>query len=120
MDKETQSYKLLLNVTAKVRALDVDMTLLGFSTLLAVMEHDGIGMADLTHRVKTSTSSLSRVIAVLSGHGYRTKAGLDLVSIKDDPTDRRYRNIYLTDKGKKLAKEMDTTAKRFAKKMVGD
>ena len=118
MDTNSQAVRTLFNTIAKARVLDVDMTVLTLLVLLAVAEDDGLLVADIIERTQSNKSSVSRILAILSDIGRRDKEGLGLVNAVEDRANRRYKRVYLTDKGKQTINQMRTTMARGCKKLV--
>ena len=109
----------LFNCVMRARKLDVDMTVLTFSVLLAVSEEDGILVQDIIERTQSNKSSVSRVLAMLSDIGRRDKAGLKLIRAVEDPLNRRFKRVYLTTEGAEFIKQIAATMKRGCKKIGG-
>lgn len=90
-------------VSNKIRDYDEDMTISGMNVLLTVMEREEVPMADLVEVTGMTLAGVSRAVAVLSVHGRRTKEGIGLVELKEDPMERRRKIVYLSTEGKALA-----------------
>ena len=68
---------------------------------------NGISVSELIRITGASSGNLARLIAVLSEFGRGTKKGLCLIKIVEDPADRRYKNVFLTRKGKELSEALN-------------
>ncbi|MQB00688.1 MAG: hypothetical protein GEU78_10400 [Actinobacteria bacterium] len=63
---------------------------------------EGKQLRDLEQRTGMTASSVQRAVSTLSDIDWRGGEGAGLVELKVDPADARYKNIYLTGKGKRL------------------
>ena len=63
---------------------------------IALGEHTGVTMADLSRSVHCDKSNTSRILKELAQSGY--------AEIVEDETDRRVKRIFLTDKGQQYLK----------------
>lgn len=70
-----------------------------------------INSADLIIKLDMQKSCVNRVLHSLSENGRGKVKAAELINIEMDLTDRRQRNITLTDKGKKLMNKMFGTKK---------
>jgi DNA-binding MarR family transcriptional regulator len=96
----------LMRALIRLRDLHADMTLLQAQAFLLITQKPGIRQEALYNDLDMADSSASRTLALLSDVGARGFAGLDLIYAKIDPADRRYRLLYLTPKGKRLASDL--------------
>jgi DNA-binding MarR family transcriptional regulator len=92
----------LLKAFRRLRDRHADMTLLQAMCFFTVATKQGITQRALYEELSASDSAASRILAVLSDIGDRKTAGLDLVSMRVNPNDRRERLLYLTPKGRRL------------------
>jgi DNA-binding MarR family transcriptional regulator len=98
----------LIKALRVFKDLDPDATV---STLLAFcyIKRDGYThVADIISQTGFDKSTVSRQLAVLSNIGRGKKKGLDLLRIHEDPSDRRYKIVNLTDKGRKVMEELSS------------
>lgn len=115
MEQNTQAFKVLLNMMSKLRHIDTDMTLVGAMYLIEVMKDDGCRVADVIETLKADKSTISRAGVVLGSQGRQTKEGLGLIDVRNDPMDARSKRVYLTPKGKELAKSIKRSYDRLSK-----
>jgi DNA-binding MarR family transcriptional regulator len=93
----------LLKVLGRLRDRHPDMTVFQAICFLEIADQPGIGQTELYRRLDSSDHIVSRQLALLSDFGNRIIPGLDLIEARrDDPADRRKRQLYLTRKGKNL------------------
>lgn len=92
----------LMKALTRLRDLHEAMTIWQAASFIQVVIDEGIRQDELYRRLDMADSSASRTIALLSDVGARGTAGLDLIKVQIDD-DRRYRRIYLTPKGRRLA-----------------
>lgn len=85
-----------------------DKMLTGFQmyAFLLTATNEGIIQKDLEHKIGTSSAVASRTIAKLTKFGYDGRPGLDLIETTQDPSDRRFRIVTLTPKGRSLIQRM--------------
>ncbi len=69
-----------------------------FATLVTLLDGEGINQTELAARVGVPGYATTRTLDALEGLGLTTR--------KPDPTSRRAHKIYLTEKGRKKAKEL--------------
>ncbi len=98
------TYTNKLNVLSEFRKIDPEMPMQMAVVFLVVADEEGINMADLSKKAAIAQSSASRNVAALSKWHRLNKAGHDLLHTKEDPTERRRKLVYLTPKGKQVAK----------------
>lgn len=92
----------LYRAFGRLRDRHVDMTLQQAMVFLYVAAHPGIAQRELFKALEVSDSAASRNLALLSDIGNRGLPGLDIVTMKVNPIDRRERLLDLTAKGKRL------------------
>ena len=66
----------------------------------------GISKTAIEKKLKAGGDRITRHIDSLSITGRNNKAGLNLLKRERDPADGRYVNVYLTEKGKALARQV--------------
>jgi DNA-binding transcriptional ArsR family regulator len=81
-----------------------DAPALSLQAFLTVATNQGVPTADLKRRMGIPQPAMSRHLLLLSTWTWQgTRPSLDLIEIRDDPKDRRYKLSYLTTKGRLLA-----------------
>ncbi len=68
--------------------------------------------SDITRIMDLNDSTLSRNTAILAEFGNRNVTGLRLISVRENPTNRREKVVFLTAKGKQLVKDIVTTLEK--------
>lgn len=86
------------------RKLDAEMPLQAIAAFLTIAQDEGVTMREIGEKVGISQASCSRNVAALSEHHRPNKRGHDLVIAKKDPLEKRRKIIFLTPKGRLLAK----------------
>jgi DNA-binding MarR family transcriptional regulator len=71
-----------------------------------VAQNEGSSQATFEKALGISRSAISRGAARLSHYGWNNKPGLDLIDMREDPTDRRYKVLHLTPKGRLLIRQI--------------
>lgn len=66
---------------------------------MALFDHPGVTMAELSRHVHLDKSNTSRVVKELEENGF--------IIIEEDSSDRRIKRIYMTDKGQQYYKTID-------------
>lgn len=103
------TYTNALNVLEILREVDPTMPIQTAVVFLSVASNEGLSMTELWKTAKISQASCSRNVAALSAWSRFSTSGHDLVVAKEDPLERRRKVVFLTAKGKKLAKRMADT-----------
>jgi DNA-binding MarR family transcriptional regulator len=101
---DEQAHKLIRALT-RLQDLHGALTLKQALIFLTIAAEDGIRQEELYRRLDLTDSSASRSVALFSDVGSRGFAGLDLIKVMPD-ADRRYRIIFLTNKGKRVAADL--------------
>ena len=96
----------LLKTLQRLRDRYKDMTVLQAMCFFMVAQRPGISQKELYEVLGASDSAASRILAVLSDFGDRKTAGLDLVRMTTNPTDRRVKLLYLTQKGHRVMEDI--------------
>ena len=91
----------------RLRDLHPDFTVSQLQLLALVALEPGCTQARVYERLAQSDSSISRNIALLSEIGNRYRGGLSLISVKVNQQDRRERLLFLTEKGKRLFRDIE-------------
>lgn len=82
--------------------------------LMEVISDEGLNQTELVERLDSSRAAISRAMVGLGEWerkdvpGLRDKPGLGLVISEMDPNDRRQRRLWLTPKGKRFAKQLES------------
>ena len=74
---------------------------------LAIAMDEGVCGKDLERRLGFTNAAISRNISALQEKKDGVAAGSGLICWRPDKIDGRRRNLYLTDKGKLLLKQLD-------------
>jgi DNA-binding MarR family transcriptional regulator len=81
-----------------------DAPALSFQVFLTVATNQGVPTAELKRRMGIPQPAMSRHLLLLSTWTWQgTRPSLDLIEIREDASDRRYKLSYLTPKGRLLA-----------------
>ncbi|MGI0120203.1 hypothetical protein [Zooshikella sp. RANM57] len=83
-----------------------DMTLLHYTSLLAVAAHPGIGTTEVQECVGGARSSGMRAVQDLGERRLNGKPGYKLVETMPDPTDKRRNILQLSEKGKAFVTQL--------------
>jgi len=86
------------------RKFDLEMQLQMVLIFLLIADNEGCTFVELIRETGLRSSSVSRNVAALGQTHRKGLPGHDLVVAKEDPIDRRTKQIYLTQKGKLLVK----------------
>ena len=86
-----------------------DLSISTVCALIYISSHEGCSIQDVENAMKISKSGASRQANVL-GPGLANKlakrSGLELIIIRDDPVDRRFKQLSLSLKGKALINQL--------------
>jgi len=81
---------------------------------LEIAEDEGLVQSELIDRCKSTRTAVSRAVTALGEWerkgvpGLKDRPGMGLVQSEIDPGDRRMRRLWLTPKGKRLIKHLET------------
>lgn len=89
-----------------LREHDAEMQAQTISILLQVAVNPGIAMRALEERTGLRSSSVSRNVTALSDLHRSGKPGLGMVVAKEDPDDRRSKQVFLTTKGNRVVERL--------------
>jgi DNA-binding MarR family transcriptional regulator len=99
----------LILIIEEFRKLDPEMQAQTMMTLLLVAAKPGIQMKEMQERLGIARSTMSRNVAILSSHGYRAGyPGYALIEAREDPTDRKSKQVFLTAKGKRFLESIQS------------
>lgn len=93
-------------ILAEFRLLDPELPIQVALLFVLVSLHEGASPTTLEKRLRISRSSISRGAARLSRYGFGSKPGLGLIEMREDPMDRRYKRLFLTEAGRRLADKL--------------
>ena len=95
-----------VNVVATLREAGELMPIQMAHAFLLIMARPGITMSQLAELAGISQSSCSRNVAALGKWHRLNKPGYGLVEAVEDPTERRRKAMFLTPKGRKVARRV--------------
>ncbi len=98
----------LLAVIDHFRTIDPEYPAQIMSLILHVAKAPGLTMSALAERVGTSLSSVSRIVERLGARWGMTRAGDDLVSVEENPANRREKLVSLSAKGERFVQTLLT------------
>lgn len=96
----------MVRVFARLRDIYPRMTVSQAVCLLYVAANPDCSPRDLAGAVELDDGVVSRTLAILSDVGFRDAGPLNLVEIAISRTDRRGRDLRLTEKGRVLMKQL--------------
>lgn len=88
--------------TEEFRRTDPGMPTQYVSTFVSIALSPGALASDIADQNKMSESAISRHIRDLSDVIHKGKPGYNLIEQRDDPMDRRRKQLHLTAKGQRL------------------
>lgn len=97
--QELQAAKRILD---EFRRLDPDMPIQTCLLFILIAQNEGSSQSIFEKALGISRSSISRGAARISQYGWNSKPGLNLVDMREDPADRRYKVLSLTSTGRQL------------------
>lgn len=80
--------------------LDSDIPLVFLRVFMYVATNEGVNMQGIMESLVISQSSCSRAVATMSNHSRIRQRGFGLLEAREDPTDRRTKQVFLTKKGR--------------------
>ena len=89
-----------------MRLLDPTMPLQTLTAFLLIAFEEGQSITQIGNKIGISQSSTSRNISSLSSWSWKKTKGLELIEYRQDPMNLAVKNVYLTNKGKRLAEIM--------------
>ncbi|WP_019025376.1 MULTISPECIES: MarR family winged helix-turn-helix transcriptional regulator [unclassified Thioalkalivibrio] len=108
MNASTSSFiRTIAKVIHEFRKHDPQMPMQTAAIFLEVAARPGITMKDLGSRLGVAQSTCSRNVSALSRMSRNDNPGLDLVEAREDPSERRRKQVWLTPKGKLLALSLE-------------
>lgn len=106
--KPSQLYAGLSAVSTTIFERYGDFPLQAVALLMGIPEKGDTSLQECAKRLNLSTASLSRNASLLAGLGRKRQdaAEIKLAEIFEDPNDRRYKRIRLTDEGRAYRMEL--------------
>ncbi|WP_019025377.1 MULTISPECIES: MarR family winged helix-turn-helix transcriptional regulator [unclassified Thioalkalivibrio] len=96
----------LFRTIAEFRKYDPQLPIQTAAVFLTVAARPGITMLDIGKKLNTSQASCSRNVSALSKWRRQGSPGLDVVVAKEDPAERRRKQVWLTPKGEDLLRSI--------------
>ena len=93
----------MATVVSEFRTIYPEVTASTVEVFLAVAVTPAQTSADLVKRIGVSQSAVSRHLSILGEYSWRGGEGLDLITLVDDPRDRRGKLAFLSLKGRQMA-----------------
>jgi len=107
--EQSQEIRTVADVITAFRKLDQHMTMTQAICFLWVAQNEGRTQVELRTSLNMASATSARNLAALSKVHRLGKPGLDLIEWVENPEDRRAKLLYLTTRGKHVAKNlMDT------------
>lgn len=105
---DSTSLRKMFRLVEAFRTLDSEMPVQQCATFLYVALNDknDISIQAVSKATGQGSSSTSRNIAALSKVIKVGKPGLDLIETRENPYDRRYKTVHLTEKGRRFAESL--------------
>lgn len=88
------------------RKLHIDMSAGTMEAYLTIAANPGISVGGLAEKLGCSGGGASRYVSLLGDWDRKKNPGYGLVEAREDPIDRRYRGVYLTEKGRRMAEDI--------------
>jgi DNA-binding MarR family transcriptional regulator len=109
MKLQSQALNKMLNVIKRVRKDYPEISVTHLEILMIILQSERLYMTDLSSRLPDlDKANLSQLCGLLSHYGCgKQKGGYGLINLIEDSTDRRYKIIVLTQKGKQLASDFE-------------
>jgi DNA-binding MarR family transcriptional regulator len=101
------------------RTFNKDVTVNQALTFLYVARKPGITQTETLKKLGLATGGSSRIVSSLSQYGGRNSKtpGWRLLQLEENPNDRRFKNMMLTDEGIKFMERIRASMKKVACKM---
>ena len=114
---ETQYKSLLMHTLDLLEAeFSSDLPISTVKLLLQIPSKGTVSMTQLVKQAKMSPAGVSRTMATLGGYRATNRRVLEhpFVVVEDDPMDRRYKTVGLTDYGRQFMGRMVGLVDRYA------
>jgi DNA-binding MarR family transcriptional regulator len=105
-DEEKRSVKSLIMAIEAFRDMRHDMPLQYVHTFLLVAEEEGLGVTEYAERAGVSQSVMSRHLLDIGDRDRYREPGFGLVHKRQDPMELRKQRVFLTDKGRAIARRI--------------
>lgn len=89
-----------IRVIEEFRKMDQEMQMQTAMIFLLIARDEGCYGRDLMQQTGLTSASVSRNVAALSKYHRKGRPGHDVVLAKEDPMDRRNKQLFLTGKGR--------------------
>lgn len=99
----SENYGSLVRLLQDLRGIDPEFPIQYALCLVEIAQAEGLSLTDLARRTGISLSTVSRIIAALSGA--RRPAG-GLVKVRFSPHEMRRKELYLTPAGASLIRQL--------------
>ncbi|GGD03612.1 MarR family transcriptional regulator [Pyruvatibacter mobilis] len=97
----------LINTIEAFRVLEPDIQAQTIMTFLMAARKEGVGMREMQDHLGVARSTMSRNVGILSSTGYRKGVpGFGLIEAREDPEDRKAKQVYLTPKGRRFLENL--------------
>ena len=93
------SLRRVIRAIRELRELYPDIPAATIEVFLLVAANAGLSSKELQQRARTSQSSISRHLTMLTDHSWNGKTGIGLIDLIEDPRDRRTKRAFLNSKG---------------------
>lgn len=104
----TEAAHSLVRVCDVFRGIDEEMPIQTVKTFLLVAANPGIGIVDIQKHLDVSSATASRNVARLGQVKGKGQAGHGLVQAAENPMDRRFKRVRLTERGEALLNRLHT------------
>ncbi|MGR3484747.1 MAG: MarR family winged helix-turn-helix transcriptional regulator [Paracoccaceae bacterium] len=101
-----RALKDLIKCVSIIREQYQDMPATTLEVLLHVALEPGSSSTEIREAVSTSQSSISRHLSLLGDYNWRGEEGLRLIKLIENPTDRRQKIAFLTERGRAVMKQV--------------
>ncbi len=91
-----------------VRDLDATLPVQDLHGFLYITNNPGCRVTDLQNNLGVSSASATRIVHRLGHFESKGRVGLGLITVETDKEDRRQRCLWLSTKGQKLVKRMES------------
>lgn len=105
-DRDRRALRRLLVALEEFRKIDAEMPIQQAVIFLNVAIEEGISLRAVAAKVGQAHSSVSRNVAALGEMHRLNKPGHNLIITREDPADRRQKNITLTHNGNRILRTL--------------
>jgi len=89
-----------IRVIEEFRKMDQEMQMQTAMIFLLIAREEGLHSRDLMQHTGLTSASVSRNVAALSKYHRKGRPGHDVIVAREDPIDRRNKQLFLTGKGR--------------------